>query len=89
MGTNLRLSNRRLVTIRNLQDISLITNELLEQIHSYADKLKANPEDANLHNNLGLLYREGGDVSKAEHHFQEALPKRILSTVSLKKRLGN
>lgn len=57
----------------NLQDISGLVRELEEQIRTYEEQSAAAPDNADLHNNLGLLYREGGDTAKAQLHFQEAL----------------
>lgn len=58
---------------KNLLDVSTIVRELEKEIALQKKQLTAEPENENLHNNLGLLYREGGDTIKAKNHFLEAL----------------
>ncbi len=57
----------------NMRDLSPLIRELEERIATLQKQLAASSNDAGLHNNLGLLYREGGDANKARYHFMEAL----------------
>jgi len=42
----------------------------------WSDTLAKAPNHPWAHNNLGLVYRQEGDLDRAEHHFREALARR-------------
>ena len=56
-----------------MRDLSGLLRELEVRIAILQKQLETRPNDARLQNNLGLLYREGGDAEKAKFHFLEAL----------------
>lgn len=58
---------------KNMRDLSGLLRELEVRIAILQKQLETRPNDARLQNNLGLLYREGGDAEKAKFHFLEAL----------------
>lgn len=58
---------------KNMRDLSGLIRELEERIALLQNQVERSPNDAGLLNNLGLLYREGGDVEQAKSHFLEAL----------------
>lgn len=43
-----------------------------EAILRWQNGLKINPNDARLHNNLGIAYENEGDYEKAKHHYKRA-----------------
>ncbi len=57
----------------NMDDLSPLIRELEEAIAILSRQLATGFQDSGIHNNLGLLYREGGDANTAKYHFMEAL----------------
>jgi len=58
---------------KNMHDLSPLIRGLEERIATLQKQLTDSPNDAGLQNNLGLLYREGGDTEKARYYFLAAL----------------